>query len=398
MRALNLAKSGLNKVRAHQKELKQADIEDSLKSIPPGEWCVLIHPTLSSSYLCFINAMVEEKYVSVHVVDNLPGKDFTQTSAENFIAQKLEQSVRRRKLFHGYEESSRIFYGWADGLPGLIADQFRDKIIVQINTSGVDRHREFIKRTFESLTGSKVYFLDNQKYREKEFLPVYENEKVPDISIDENGLKFQLRSEVMQKVGFYYDHRENRQQLISLLGRLNKSFHSSVDLFCYAGAWGLASLKGGAKHCTFIDQGDFDFEIQQALTLNGFSGKGEFRRSDVFKFLDEAIANKKTFDLILCDPPAFAKSQSQKDQALEGYSKLHRKVLKAAAPNALVAFSSCTHYVGHEEFQKNILEASVRENRKLQLLYCGMQGWDHPVTSLMDKANYIKSYFYLLEN
>ncbi len=398
VRVLNLAKSGLNKVRAHQKELKQADIEDSLKSIPPGEWCVLIHPTLTTSCLCFINSMVEEKYVSVHVVDTLLGKDLSNVSAENFIAQKLDQSIRRRKMFRGYEETSRLFYGWADGLPGLIADQFNDKIIVQINTSGIDRHREFIKQTLENFTGSKVYFLDNQKYREKEFLPVYENENVPDIFINENGLKFELRSEVMQKVGFYYDHRENRQQLIYLLSRLNKTFHSSVDLFCYAGAWGLASLKGGAEHCIFVDQGDFSTEIQKALSINGFSTKGDFKRSDVFKFLDEMIANKKTFDLILCDPPAFAKSQSQKDQALEGYSKLHRKVFKTAAPYALIAFSSCTHYVGHEEFQKNILEASIRENRKLQLLYCGMQGWDHPVASLMDRANYIKSYFYLLEN
>ena len=220
MKVLNLAKSGLNKVRAHQRELKQADIEDSLKSIPPGEWCLLVHSTLTSSYLCFINPMVEDKYVSVHVVDQLATKDSSQISPEKFIAHKLEQSVVRRKLFRGYEETSRLFYGWSDGLPGLIADQFNDKIILQINTSGIDRHREFIKHTLESLTGSKVFFLDNQKYREKEFLPVYQNETVPDISINENGLKFQLRSEVMQKVGFYYDHRENRQQLISLLNRM----------------------------------------------------------------------------------------------------------------------------------------------------------------------------------
>ncbi len=398
MRVLNLAKSGLNKVRAHQKELRQNDIEDSLKSIPPGDWCLLTHPTLTTSYLCFINSMVEERYVSVHVVDQLQTRDSNPVSPENFIAGKLENSIRRRKQFRGYEDTSRLFYGWADGLPGLIADQFKDKIIVQINTAGIDRHREFIKDSLQAITGSKVYFLDNPKYREKELLPVYENEKVPDIAIEENGLRFHLRSDVMQKVGFYYDHRENRLQLISILNRLNRSFQSSLDLFCYAGAWGLSSLKGGAKHCTFVDQGDFDSEIRQALLLNEFTHNGEFRRSDVFKFLDQSIAAKKTFDLILCDPPAFAKSQQQKDQALEGYSKLHRKVLKVATPNALVVFSSCTHYVDHEEFQQNILEAALKENRKLQLLYCGMQGWDHPVTSLMDRANYIKSYFYLLEN
>jgi 23S rRNA (cytosine1962-C5)-methyltransferase len=102
--------------------------------------------------------------------------------------------------------------------------------------------------------------------------------------------------------------------------------------------------------------------------------------------------------MILCDPPAFAKSHLQKDQALEGYSKLHRKVIKASQPGALLVFSSCTHYVSHEEFQKNILEAAHKENRKIQLLLSGMQGWDHPVSSLSEKSNYIKCYFYLLES
>lgn len=398
MRVLNLAKGGLNKVRAHQKELKQADIEDSLKSIPPGEWCWLVHESAPVRYLCFVNPMVEDKFVSVHLVDHYPAKDSTEVSPVGFIAGKLEQAILRRKQFKGYEDSSRIFYGWSDGLPGLIADQFKDKVIVQINTSGIDRYREDIKIQIEKLTKAKVFFLDNQKYREKEFLPTFETEKVPDISIEENGLRFHLRSEVMQKVGFYYDHRENRQQLINLLSRLNRRFETSVDLFCYAGAWGLASLKGGVSSCTFVDQGDFESEIQEALSINGYSGRGDFKRSDVFRFLDESINSKRFFDLVLCDPPAFAKSQQQKDQALEGYSKLHRKVFKVAAPKALIAFSSCTHYVNHEEFQKNILEASLRENRKIQLVYSGMQGWDHPVASLMDKANYIKSYFYLLEN
>jgi 23S rRNA (cytosine1962-C5)-methyltransferase len=398
VRALKLAKTGLNKVRAYQKELKQADIEDSLKSIPPGEWCLLIHSSVPIQYLCFVNPMVDDKYVSVHVLDQFSEKDTSEISPEEFIQAKLAQAVERRLQFRGYEQTSRLFYGWADGLPGLIADQFQDKIILQINTSGIDRFRELIKQTLEKITESKVYFLDNQKYREKEFLPVFETDQLPDISIVENGLSFHLRSEVMQKVGFYYDHRENRYQLISILSRLNRKFDSAVDLFCYAGAWGLAALKGGAANCSFVDQGDFETEINQALSLNGFAGKGSFRRSDVFKYLDESINVKRNFDLILCDPPAFAKSFSQKDQALEGYSKLHRKVLKAAAPKGLIAFSSCTHYVNHEEFQKNILEAAHKENRRLQLIYSGMQGWDHPVPSLMDKANYIKSYFYLLEN
>ena len=397
MRSLLLAKNGLNKIRAHHKELKQADLTDSIKSVPPGEWCLLTHPELPSPYVCFVNSMIDEKFNSVQVLSPLNiGVD--EFSPEAHIEHLLRQAYQKRQRFSGYEKGARLFYGSSDGLSGLIIDQFKDKAIIQINTAGVDKHRAFIKSTIDQLISGTSYYLDNAKYREKEFLPTFENEPVPSLLIEENGIQFSVRSEVLQKVGFYYDHRENRQQLLQILGRLNKTFTRGTDLFCYAGAWGLCALKAGVKSVSFVDQGEFSIEINTGLELNHFLARGEFHRSDVFKFLDEAVAKKQFFDLILCDPPAFAKSQQQKDQALEGYSKLHRKVFKASAPGALIAFSSCTHYVSHDEFQRNILEAAQKENKKLQLIYSGMQGWDHPVPSLMDKSNYIKSYFYLMES
>src|SRR5690606_32701160 len=159
----------------------------------------------------------------------------------------------------------------------------------------------------------------------------------------------------------------------------------------------ISALKAGVKKVSFVDQGDFAEEVNCTLKLNGFEGQGEYLRSDVFKFLDESIKTRRKFDLVLCDPPAFAKSAQQKSQALEGYSKLHRKVFKLLSSGSIVAFSSCTHYVSHEEFQKNIQDASFKENRKIQLIYSGMQGFDHPVTSLYERSNYIKSYFYIVE-
>jgi 23S rRNA (cytosine1962-C5)-methyltransferase len=398
LRTLNLAKTGLNKIRAHQRELKANDIEESLKSLLPGEWCWLKHHSLNLQYLAFVNPMVDEKFASIHLVEQYPVEQAGPVTPEFIIESKLHEALERRKRFKDYAENSRIFYGVSDGLPGLIADKFGDKIIVQINTAGIDRYRSKVCTDLENLTGAKVFFLDNQKYREKEFLPVYENEVIPDLAICENGLSYRLRSSVMQKIGFYFDHRENRYQLMQLLNRLNRKFENGLDLFCYAGAWGLNALKGGVSHCTFVDQGDFEKEIISGLEMNGFRSQGSFLRQDVFKFLEEQIVKKQTFDLTLCDPPAFAKSHLQKDQALEGYSKLHRKVIKITSAGGLIAFSSCTHYVTAEEFQKNIIDAAFREGRRLQLLYCGMQGWDHPITSLADRSSYIKSFFYLLEN
>lgn len=391
MRTLTLSKSGFNKIRSHQKELKAFDIEDSIKSIPPGEWCLLSAD--NSLLIAFVNSMVDEKFTCIHIIDQAD----TSTSVEEVIRSRIRKAVNRRKLFSGYAEGSRVFYGMSDGLPGLIADHFTNATIIQINTAGVDRYRDLIASCFQEELGTKSYFLDNPKYRERESLPTFPHEAVPALTVKENGLTYELRAEVIQKVGFYYDHRENRKSMQDILQRLYKKPEHGLDLFSYAGAWGLNALKAGTRKVDFVDQGDFSVEATRALELNGFSGRGEFIRSDVFKFLDEMISKKRSYDLIMCDPPAFAKSHLQKEQALEGYSKLHRKVMKLASPGALVVFSSCTHYVGHEEFQKNVLDAANREGRKIQLIHTGIQGWDHPIRSQADKSNYIKSYFFILE-
>jgi 23S rRNA (cytosine1962-C5)-methyltransferase len=398
LKSLLLTKSGAAKIRSHQVELKQADVDDSIRSLSPGEWCWLHHPTLSQNTLCFINPLVDEKQNALHLLDQKyiePGKEVNPVEYINF---QLNRAIERRKKFKNYRDGSRLVYGAADGLPGLIVDQFKEATIIQINTAGMDRYRSEIKEFIQKTTNTNGYFLDQKKSREKEALPFYENPPLPDIQIFENNLEFNLRSEVIQKVGFYYDHRENRSQLIRILSELNHNFKNGVDLFCYIGAWGLTALKAGLDKMIFVDQGDFLHEINRGLETNQFKNKGEYVRSDVFKYLDQVIAQGLKFDVILCDPPAFAKSLQQKDQALDGYSKLHRKVLKIASPGSLIAFSSCTHYVTHDEFQKNILDSAFKENKNIQLIYTGMQGWDHPIKSQLEKSNYIKSYFYLLES
>jgi 23S rRNA (cytosine1962-C5)-methyltransferase len=397
MRTITLARAGANKLRAQHRELKSQDLEDSIKSLPPGEWCYLKANDSADGWVGYVNPLVSDKFASVQVVSSIKQKDVETFNVENFLKQTLQAAIERRKVFKGYEKGARLFYGSADGLTGLIVDGFENAIIAQINTSGIDRYRELIRNSLKELTSLPVFLLDNEKYREKEFLPTFEKEVLPDLSVSENELIYKLRSQVIQKVGFYYDHRENRLQLQHLLKRMNRSFERGVDLFCYAGAWGMNALAAGVKSVDFVDQGDFKEEVELALELNSFAQKGNFYRQDVFKFLDESLAKAQTFDVVLCDPPAFAKNATQKPQALEGYSKLHRRVIKSSSKGALIAFSSCTHYVSHEEFQKNIQDAAAREGRRPQLVYSGMQGFDHPVTSLDDRSNYIKSYFYIME-
>lgn len=397
MRKLQLSKSGFNKAKSNLRELKASDFDDSVKSLSPGEWCLLASPNSKEVWIAFLNPNIQDKYACAHVISQYPTENSLNFDPAAYIEGCLTRAYQKRKLFKGYEAGARVFYGISDGLPGLIIDHFHNASVIQINTAGIDLYRNLIQEVTTRLTGVPAYFLDNPKYREKEFLPTYTEPPIPDLIINENGLEYRLSSNVIQKVGFYYDHRENRHQLNNLLERLNFQPKKGLDLFCYAGAWGLNAIKAGVESVTFVDQGNFKDVVDEALKINKFQDRGEFIRSDVFKFLEDSYTQKKKYDLLLCDPPAFAKSPLQKLQALEGYSKLHRRVIRVAEAGSVCAFSSCTHYVTHQEFQKNINDAAVKEGRKAKLLYCGIQGWDHPISSLEDKANYIKSYFYILE-
>jgi 23S rRNA (cytosine1962-C5)-methyltransferase len=393
VRSLTLSKTGLNKLRSHQQELKVADFQDSLKSLAPGEWCRIVSG--QQEWVGFINPQVDEKYTCAHILSSLREGEIIDPEA--FLAEKIRKAFARRKAFKDYAISGRMIYGVSDGLAGVIVDQFVNASIIQINTAGMDRFRELISKVVYDCGGVKSYFLDNPKYREKESLPTFDSDPLPELQILENNLKYTIRPQVLQKVGFYYDHRENRLNLMNLIERMKDKPMKGLDLFCYVGAWGLSALKSGVNEMYFVDQGDFETEVLSSLEQNHCNGFGKYVRGDVFKFLDQKIIESESFNIILCDPPAFAKSSLQKMQALEGYSKLHRKVLRLASPGCLVAFSSCTHYVSHEEFQKNISESSAKENRKVQLIYSGMQGFDHPISSVSDRSNYIKSYFYIVE-
>lgn len=377
-------------------ELKVPDFDDSIKSLSPGEWC-LIRISSQECFVGFVNPLIDEKFSCAQILNKISPELISSFSPDEYIKLKLFEAVKKRGRIKGYEKNSRIFYGMNDGLPGLIIDQFENASIIQINTAGIDRYRELIKETISALMATPAYLLDNAKYREKEFLPTFPVEALPELSVLENNLHFKIRPEVLQKVGFYYDHRENRLQLMSFIQRLARNPINGIDLFCYAGAWGLSALKAGLESVQFIDQGDFAIEVEDGLKLNGFNNNSKFHRMDVFRFLDESIQKNAKFDVALCDPPAFAKSVLQKAQALEGYTKLHRKVFKVLNENSFVAFSSCTHYVDHEEFQKNIADAAAKENKKIQLVYSGIQGLDHPIVSLSDRSSYIKSYFYIVE-
>jgi 23S rRNA (cytosine1962-C5)-methyltransferase len=383
-------------------ELSEKDVVEIPKGLLPGEWILLLDKNSSRKYIAHINPY-SESYFKIKIVRNIPiewKSDSKETEiAVDFLRQNITIAFQKRLMFKDYNKGCRLIYGSSDGLTGLIVDVYLKYIFIQINVAGIDRFRNEVSSCIQSLyPGHVVRFFDNIQYRKQEVLPIYDVEPMADnLDVSENEIMYQVSKRTLQKIGYYYDHRENRRKLLDTLGKISINKGVGLDLFSYVGSWGLHMLKGGVGHVDFVDQGDLSIDIENNLDRNGYKGQGSFYRSDVFKFLDDAFEKKKFYNIIVSDPPAFTKSEKNKSTAIGGYEKLHQKALRLISNEGLFIAASCTHYVSHEELDKTVQVSANKNNQILQLLDIGVQGYDHPAKGFTDKGFYIKYLLYIVK-
>ena len=390
-----LSKDGAQKATKGTKELYLKDLAESIKSCVPGEWVYLKNSRKANYYLAFVNPLA----INARVAHILKESEILSEIDKDILFQLIELSVNKRAFFKGYRDCSRLVYGSADSLPGLIVDSYSNAILIQINTAGIDRFRDEIKKFFEIKSpNKKILLLDNEKYRERENLPVFEKETLQtDLELVENELQFRISSDTVQKVGYYYDHRENRRRSGQLIQLMDKNYKKGLDLFSYVGSWGMHFLQAGLENVEFVDQGNMEENVLTNLKLNGFESQGSFVRNNVFDFIKRVKKEGRKYDLICSDPPAFCKSRKEERKAYEGYLKLHKSIFELLDRDSLFIACSCTFYVDLDSFQKNIEEAAFAKNRKIQLLDCGVQAFDHPITNLSNKSTYLKYFAYKVE-
>lgn len=372
------------------------------KGLRPGEWIILEDQLAKKNYIAYINPYSESFY-KLKILSEDKTKKYNVKSDEEVVARELivanlQAAFKLRDYLTDYSNGARLVYGMNDSLPGIIVDKYQKYILAQINTAGMDRFRDLIKAEIvKKYPEQKVLFFDNLEYRKAEVLPIHEPEKITeDLDILENGIQYRISQTVMQKIGYYYDHRENRSKLANLLTRTSFPKKTGLDLFSYVGSWGLHMLKAGVENVEFVDQANMEVATNTNLELNNFKGRGHFTRSDVFKFLDTALTSGKKYDVIVSDPPAFTKSEKNKIQALQGYEKLHLKAMRLLSDEGLMVVASCTHHVNYEELDKTVQEAALKNSQNVQLLDLGVQGMDHPFSGFKDKSFYIKYLVYFV--
>ncbi|OFZ14331.1 MAG: hypothetical protein A2X86_05660 [Bdellovibrionales bacterium GWA2_49_15] len=382
--------------------LSSNDIRNDLKSCVPGEWALFQINKGNQHFIGFANPYAENKKI-LRLLREVK-KEIIQLGDEEIIRIVMEEylaaAFSHREFFKGVlGPCCRLFYGDQDGLPGLIIDKYCNAIVLQINTAGVDRYAgivsDFVKKHF----ALPILYFENSFLRKIESLPSrpHVKEDLPFLEITDNEVMIRIATADLQKAGFYFDHSYNRLKLLHLLEDLKLSKLKVLDLFCYAGAWGFSLLKGqraGSVH--FVDQGDFKSSLAETARINSISSEQfKFTRDDVFTFFQR---NTEKYDLVICDPPAFARNSSKIDQALEGYKKLFQLCLASINRNGILVAASCTHGISLEELSKLISFEGSKANRNLAILDLGTQRIDHPISSLSGSAFYLKYICYHITN
>jgi 23S rRNA (cytosine1962-C5)-methyltransferase len=385
LKDIRLTKQGAARLSLGLCDFYERDISESIKSFQPGQWVYV-----DEGHIGFINPHVLSGPVLRIVTKS---SKIEESLVPDLIKKLITRCFEHRTQFKTYK-NYRLCYGDSDKLPGLIVDVFENVVLVQINTAGLDKYRNHIKLVIEELFGKKdVFLFDNEKYRKNEVLPVFDSNFTGDVLVNENNFNYKISNKSIQKVGYYFDHRENREKLETFLSKVS-SLNKGMDLFCYTGSWGLHLLRGGVQEVDFIDQADMSENIDYVIKENNFDNRGKFTRRDVFSHLDLCIQNHERFDIIVNDPPAFSKSEKNRHKAIGGYEKLHYKALQLLNEKGFYVAASCTHGVSLEDLDKSVLKAARRLEKNLVMLDVGAQGFDHPFASFESKSFYIKYLLY----
>lgn len=320
--------------------------------------------------------------------------DFAQRTIDKaFFAERLQKALELRKsigLIRPDNNAFRLVHGEGDFLPGLVIDVYDKTAVVQAHSPGMHFARDIIASALVDITGG---VLCNVYYKSETTLP-YKAELDPqndyiigsyDSNIAmENGLKFRVDWLRGQKTGFFVDQRDNR----SLLEHYSQG-RSVLNMFCYTGGFSFYALRGNAKLVHSVDSSAKAIQLTNENVELNFPGDKRHQafEEDAFKFLN-GIDGK--YDLIVLDPPAFAKHKSALKNALVGYRKLNAKAFDKIRPGGILFTFSCSQAVNKEQFRLAVFSAAAQSGRKVRILHQLTQPADHPVSIYHPEGEYLK--------
>ena len=310
----------------------------------------------------------------------------------DFWASRLASALKVRQSIgiadNPKNNTYRLVHGEGDNLPGLIIDVYDRTAVMQAHSIGMHLQRKQIAEQLVKVMGSRI---DNVYYKSETTLPFMddmENGFVYGGSEDnvalENGLKFYVDWLRGQKTGFFVDQRDNR----SLLERYSAG-KSVLNMFCYTGGFSVYAMRGGAKLVHSVDSSAKAIELTNRNIALNFEGDNRHEAfcEDAFKYLEQAGNN---YDLIILDPPAFAKHRGALHNALKGYTRLNNKAFQKIQPGGILFTFSCSQVVTKDHFRNAVFTAAAQAGRRVRILHQLHQPADHPINIYHPEGEYLK--------
>lgn len=311
----------------------------------------------------------------------------------NFWKSKVQKAYDVRKNIGVANDSNtntyRLIYAEGDGIPGLITDIYGETAVVQCHSKGVYKNREMIAKAIKDVLGNKIKNIYDKSEKTlhrtagaKDGYLLNENPKAEDI-VTENGNKFWVNWEEGQKTGFFIDQRDNR----ALLSKYCKD-KTVLNTFCYTGGFSVYAVNAGAKEVCSIDVSKKAIELtDRNIELNNASEKHTSHVADTFDFLKE---NENKFDIIILDPPAFAKHTSSKNNAIIGYKRINQMALKQIKSGGLLFTFSCSQVVDKYTFTNTIIAAAIEAGRTARIIHTMSHPPDHAINIFHPEGEYLK--------
>ena len=287
----------------------------------------------------------------------------------------------------------RVVYGESDGLPGLVVDRYGTQCVVQIGTAGMELLRPHIQdAVLEVLKCDALLFKNDSGAREMEGLPSYVEIAKGQLEelglVIEDGLKFSAPLALGQKTGWFFDQCANRRALSKYVRKGARV----LDVFSYVGAWAVRAARSGASEVICVDSSAPALELAAKNgERNGFTIGT--RKGDAFEVLEEMAKEGARFDVVIVDPPAFAKRRKDLPKALAAYKRLNQLAMQLLASDGILVSCSCSYHVSAEDLQDAIAKAARATDKHLQILELGGQAPDHPVHPAIPETRYLKAYF-----
>ncbi len=354
--------------------------------------------------------------VIVHDFDGYPmGRGFINTNSRIRVRmmtrkrdQEVDEAFVRLRVKNAWEyrkktvdiSACRVIFGEADWLPGLVVDKFSDVLVVQSLALGIDRFKDFIVDCLKELMAQDgirirgVYERSDAKVRTQEGMALYKGfigePFDTKVEITENGVRYLVDVKDGQKTGFFLDQKYNRLAVQRLCRDARV-----LDCFTHTGSFALNAGIAGAGEVIGVDASQLAVDqATENAALNGLEDRVTFRCEDVFELLPRLEREGEQFDVVILDPPAFAKTRSSVKNAVKGYREINLRGLKLVKDGGYLVTCSCSHFMDYELFTKTIAQAAVSAHKRLRQVEFKTQAPDHPILWAAEESYYLKFYIF----